>query len=160
MPTQQRYRVWCKTCNEFTLHYEPNFLTGPYILCCTDCKTDYTEIKISEIPKEKVIEQRKRYKERERRGLQSLYMSFLGGYGLNTILNEKPNISIIESDCGQKAIDEEERKRKQLEWEEKQRIKQETAEKFKSIGRNDACACGSGVKYKKCCLNNVEKILK
>ncbi len=24
----------------------------------------------------------------------------------------------------------------------------------KKIGRNDPCPCGSGVKYKRCCLNN------
>jgi len=24
------------------------------------------------------------------------------------------------------------------------------------VGRNDPCPCGSGKKYKKCCLNNVE----
>ena len=25
---------------------------------------------------------------------------------------------------------------------------------FKGIGRNDPCPCGSGKKFKKCCLNN------
>tara|TARA_R110002020_G_scaffold460777_1_gene679418 strand:+ start:389 stop:535 length:147 start_codon:yes stop_codon:yes gene_type:complete len=26
-------------------------------------------------------------------------------------------------------------------------------EKFKTLGRNDKCACDSGKKYKKCCIN-------
>ena len=30
-------------------------------------------------------------------------------------------------------------------------------EKMRKIGRNDPCPCGSGKKYKKCCLNNDEK---
>ena len=25
------------------------------------------------------------------------------------------------------------------------------------LGRNDQCACGSGLKYKHCCLDEVEK---
>jgi len=28
---------------------------------------------------------------------------------------------------------------------------------MKKIGRNDTCPCGSGKKYKKCCLNNHQK---
>lgn len=30
-------------------------------------------------------------------------------------------------------------------------------EKYKSAGRNNLCPCGSGKKFKKCCLNNKEK---
>ena len=29
---------------------------------------------------------------------------------------------------------------------------------MKKIGRNDTCPCGSGEKYKKCCLNNPRKV--
>ena len=25
--------------------------------------------------------------------------------------------------------------------------------KYRDLGRNDKCACGSGKKYKKCCIN-------
>ncbi len=32
-------------------------------------------------------------------------------------------------------------------------------EKFTKVGRNDPCPCGSGKKYKKCCLNNPDKKL-
>tara|TARA_Y100000310_G_C20170400_1_gene573399 strand:+ start:367 stop:603 length:237 start_codon:yes stop_codon:yes gene_type:complete len=33
--------------------------------------------------------------------------------------------------------------------------------KFEKLGRNDKCACGSGKKYKKCCINfNWQKDIK
>lgn len=41
-----------------------------------------------------------------------------------------------------------EEKRKELYWEQK---KSNTVVKGKKVGRNDACPCGSGKKYKKCC---------
>jgi len=28
---------------------------------------------------------------------------------------------------------------------------------MEKVGRNDTCPCGSGEKYKKCCLNNPQK---
>ena len=31
--------------------------------------------------------------------------------------------------------------------------KSKTVVKTKKVGRNDACPCGSGKKYKQCCLN-------
>ncbi|HIT54889.1 TPA: SEC-C domain-containing protein, partial [Candidatus Galligastranaerophilus intestinigallinarum] len=30
--------------------------------------------------------------------------------------------------------------------------KEENENKFKNIGRNDPCPCGSGKKFKKCCM--------
>lgn len=36
--------------------------------------------------------------------------------------------------------------------------KQEESSKNKKIGRNDPCPCGSGKKYKQCCLNKVVKV--
>jgi peptide deformylase len=35
-----------------------------------------------------------------------------------------------------------------------QTLKQQPIKKDKKIGRNEPCPCGSGKKYKKCCLNN------
>ncbi|WKV07863.1 SEC-C metal-binding domain-containing protein [Thermoanaerobacterium sp. CMT5567-10] len=32
--------------------------------------------------------------------------------------------------------------------------------KIFDISRNDYCICGSGKKYKKCCMNNIEEIKK
>tara|TARA_R100001082_G_C4240548_1_gene107132 strand:+ start:288 stop:440 length:153 start_codon:yes stop_codon:yes gene_type:complete len=35
--------------------------------------------------------------------------------------------------------------------------------KYRDLGRNDKCACGSGKKYKKCCINvdwNKQRTLK
>jgi len=42
--------------------------------------------------------------------------------------------------------------------EEKEQIKQELL-KFKGVQRNDTCPCGSGKKYKKCCLEETERKL-
>ena len=40
---------------------------------------------------------------------------------------------------------------------EKKRISSETFKASKKVGRNDPCPCGSGKKYKKCCLAKDEK---
>lgn len=158
MPIQYRYRIWCKTCNDFTLHYDPELQER--IRKCIVCKTVHTNILISEIPEEKVIEQRKRYIEQESRGIRSLFSDFLMGNGAKTLFSEKPQIEIIESDCGQKQIDDQKRKQREIEYQEKQTLKLETKQKFKGLGRNDKCACGSNVKYKNCCLTKNELILK
>lgn len=39
-------------------------------------------------------------------------------------------------------------------WDIKWTKRMHSHEKFAGVGRNDKCPCGSGVKYKKCCLNN------
>lgn len=37
-------------------------------------------------------------------------------------------------------------------------IKHETKSKYgRKVGRNETCPCGSGAKYKKCCLNKPEE---
>lgn len=157
MPIIYKYRVWCKTCNDFTLHYEPQF--GEHGKKCLICKTEHMPTPISEIPKEKVIEQRKRYKEQKARRIRSLYTDFIMGYGAKTLFSENPQIEIIESDCGQKAIDEAEANERELKYQQKQALKLEIKQKFKGLGRNDKCACGSNIKYKNCCLDKNEKIL-
>lgn len=157
MPIIYKYRVWCKTCNDFTLHHEPELLK--HNKKCITCKTDYTPMLISEIPKEKVIEQRKRYTEQKARRIRSLYTDFIMGYGAKTLFSENPQIEIIESDCGQKAIDEAEANERELKYQQKQALKLEIKQKFKGLGRNDKCACGSNIKYKNCCLDKNEKIL-
>ena len=64
---------------------------------------------------------------------------------------------IIESDCGQKAIDEAETKEIELKYQQKRSFKIRNKGKFKGLGRNDKCACGSNIKYKNCCLDKNEK---
>ncbi|HPI82626.1 MAG TPA: SEC-C metal-binding domain-containing protein, partial [Candidatus Paceibacterota bacterium] len=71
-------------------------------------------------------------------------------------------VIITESDAGQHAIDEQRRKKRAEEMakyrEEKEKMK-EYLIKYKGIQRNETCPCGSGKKYKKCCLQDVEKKL-
>ena len=68
------------------------------------------------------------------------------------------NPIIVESDAGQEAINkiiEEERIK------EKERInnlKEEYNIFYKHLSRNDKCACGSGKKYKNCCINKFNTI--
>ncbi|MFH1374043.1 MAG: SEC-C metal-binding domain-containing protein [bacterium] len=38
------------------------------------------------------------------------------------------------------------------EWDVRLTTKSHSINKFKSLGRNDQCPCGSGIKFKKCCL--------
>ena len=70
---------------------------------------------------------------------------------------------IIESDGGQKFIDEKVAERRQAEQDEREEEKNKFLaryENFKKLGRNELCSCGSGVKYKKCCLRNIEEELR
>lgn len=47
--------------------------------------------------------------------------------------------------------------RKMKRYEEHQKLLIWKAQ-YKGLGRNDTCICGSGKKYKKCCLTKCEKI--
>jgi len=83
MPTRTYKRLWCKTCNEFELH-EPTTLFEKE-LHCIECSTAYTEVYLSEIPEEKLIAQRKRYTEHEKRGMTNVYQMLMMGVGLHGI---------------------------------------------------------------------------
>jgi len=169
MPVREYKRLWCKTCNDWELfeqHY-PNWKEW----FCKKCEKVHEPVLLSEIPEEKIIEQRKRYIEwnhssmgkfmgemmmtQEQRNLKELVHMFSPpGSDFET--------EIIESDAGQHAIDDEKRRKRAEEMakyrEEKEQIKQNLL-KFKGIQRNDSCPCGSGKKYKKCCLEETEKKL-
>ena len=61
MPVREYKRLWCKTCNDWELfeqHY-PNWKEW----FCKKCENVHEPVLISEIPEEKVLEQRKRYVE-------------------------------------------------------------------------------------------------
>ena len=49
------------------------------------------------------------------------------------------------------ALQKYQQEQKQFEKTEKQQLLDQTQRKVESIGRNDPCLCGSGIKYKKCC---------
>jgi hypothetical protein len=148
MPTIRKYRQWCKTCQDWTLH-TINGETDQLI--CDLCKTENTNVYLDEIPNEKLLEQRARYNKKK-------YSFILDNVLLNP--NNNPfapvgsNIEIIETDAGQDYIDEQVKKR----YEELQKKREEQDKlqaEHKKIGRNEKCFCGSGLKFKKCCYNKV-----
>jgi uncharacterized protein YecA (UPF0149 family) len=156
MPTRTLYRTWCTTCQDWELFefdwFEHDIDDNEKI--CRTCENPLESgTKIGDIPKEKLAEQRLRYKNYKKRQFQQT-MNIFGmlGMGSNGMFNDFPQTDIIENDAGQEAIDAERRK---LEQEEKQRRKEEVA-KYHGLGRNEPCRCGSGNKYKKCCLGRVQ----
>lgn len=145
--TNTVYRLWCKTCAAFTIHKKiyPNNLEDEHTTLCK-CSAEYTNVLIRDIPKELVEDQRLRYKIQRRKILGKIF-SYLSS--VNDIYSEpKIGYDIIESDAG---LEQEEKILKERETKLKQEKKAEQL-RFKDMGRNDSCLCGSGLKYKKCCV--------
>ena len=159
MPTQYYHRLWCRTCSNWTLH---DWWLKDDGYKCKDCETVHKPILLKEIPTEKILEQRKRYKEKEKESMGSMGMYLLGPTPSNPFSEDWSKPEIIESDAGQKNIDkikaEEQEKKAEKRRLERQKQHKE-ALKYKNLGRNDICLCGSGKKYKKCCLDKIKAIL-
>jgi uncharacterized protein YecA (UPF0149 family) len=170
MPTRELKRLWCKKCNDWELFEQqyPNWTDW----FCQKCETVHEKTLLSEIPEEKLIEQRKRFIEWNQKSMNKFMGEIMRPEQRN--LKELVHMfsppgsdfetEIIESDAGQNQIDEEKRKKRaekiQKELEEKEQVKKDLI-KFKGANRNDTCPCGSGIKYKKCCLNKVtEQMIK
>ena len=145
MIKQQLHRTWCKTCNDWSFH-----LVTENENICETCNTVFTEIKLSEIPDEKIKEQRKRFKNNKHANAFGVYEKY------SQMFNEyKPyDANYTESDAGQKAIDKEEDDfyKKRL---EEIKTEREWAKQYKNLGRNEKCLCDSGKKYKHCCYTRV-----
>jgi uncharacterized protein YchJ len=62
--------------------------------------------------------------------------------------------NINEDDAGQEDIYTAEKAEREARWAAEAEFKA----RYQGAQRNDKCRCGSGVKYKKCCLPAVEKI--
>jgi hypothetical protein len=117
MPTREYKRAWCKKCNDWELfeqHY-PNWQDW----FCKECETQHEKIPFSEIPEKKLIEQRKRYIEWNRREsgnfMKGLFMSAEEKNMKELIHMFSPpgeDIEISESDVGQHAIDDEVRRKR------------------------------------------------
>jgi hypothetical protein len=158
MPTRILKRQWCKTCQDYKT-YQPKTLFEKEWLCDV-CETPYTKTDISEIPQEKIEEQRKRWTEKNKRDFGNIYTSMLLGFGLDAITSMS-STEIKEADAGQREIDDEYRKQLEITRQKQLEIRKEKLElkeKYKNLGRNDICICGSGKKYKKCCLTKISKI--
>lgn len=152
MPNLSYSRNWCAECQEYTLFYY-NFEKKKY--CCKQCKSEFVTTELSEIPEEKQIEQRERYKVRRKQRNTSMLLSFSLGLGFaGTELLNTSGIDISEDDAGQNEIDKitlEKRKTEQAGIEMDYQKKVEYSKLFIGLGRNELCLCGSGKKYKKCC---------
>jgi len=150
MPTRSYYRIWCKECNDFTLHERTSFEDETIV--CRTCDTNYSEILLSEIPEEKIVEQRKRYRDKKSMSASRLIQNIL-----SDAMSQTSSDTISESDAGQKAIDDQNAEDRQLklDWIREQK---EKAKAYKGLNRNDKCICGSDLKYKKCCLKKIQII--
>lgn len=144
-----KYRLFCKTCVDYTLHIH----NGNETFTCK-CNTLHSDINISEIPTDIVLKQQKRYKEYRSRLQHSTYNIVLkdmfGQFASNNI-----GTNVLEDDAG---LIEQENKIKQERIAERNR-KIDYLNSFKGINRNETCRCGSGKKYKKCCSDKVNEIL-
>jgi len=143
-------RAWCVSCKDFKI-FEPTVGNeSPSKLTCLDCNGEYQSTDHSEIPEEKLLEQRARYREKD---VQEYVKLIFMASSLHNL--PESDISLTEDDAGQKEINRKERaKQEELkkQWQtERAKLREEYATKFHSIGRNEKCACGSGNKYKRCC---------
>jgi len=161
MPQITKYRKWCKSCNEYEIHwYKWDSENGNSKYICEKCDTEFSDINLTEIPAEKLKEQRERYKQNEADYINNLFASRL--FRPNATMfsrffdsTDEIGIKIDEDDAGQIAIQTENRKianeKEKIEHENYQALAVEY-QKFKRLNRNDKCGCGSNKKYKKCCL--------
>jgi len=154
MPKITYIRFWCSNCKEFTLQLGKK---------CIECETENTSYFLKDVPIEKILAQRKRYKEFKRKQFEEIIsLKFLtANIQQSMFTSPEENIEIIETDAGQKKIDEKETQERNERYnkiaEEKRALKEEYC-KFKHLNRNDVCICGSGKKYKNCCLTKFKNV--
>jgi len=146
MPKITYYRIWCKTCNNFTLHHNN---------ICKECNTKYSDVYLKDIPPELLEEQRIRYKNKKF-NIFDVYLNIINPFS-SFMTDVESNYEIIESDAGQKIIDEETNKLYKERKEQLRKDREWTAQ-YKGLQRNEQCLCGSGKKYKHCCYSRVSKI--
>lgn len=162
-PKPKYIRFWCTKCQEFTLHNTEGDKA------CRDCGTVTTEYNISDVLHEKILEQRKRYKAYKAKEFENAF-SYVMKPQLNIFqemmledagLYNPYEPEIIEDDAGQKKIDAKLKAERDAEWnkqQEEKRLLREEYKQFSKLGRNDKCACGSGKKYKVCCIAKYQNI--
>ena len=168
------YRQWCQKCQNWQL-FERKVIEGTegenkeYEHLCRSCGTPHEPTRLGDIPKEKLEEQRERYNAQRRGQFTTLMNEFRMGPEERRVKElfemfgpVATDTQIIEGDAGQKAIEELQAAKRAKAIEEKQARKQEIINEcvpYKNMSRNDQCACGSGKKYKKCCMDKIEGYL-
>jgi ribosomal protein L44E len=149
MPTQpKKHRTYCKSCQDFTIHSRE--LLKAYLTCetCDKVQNGYT---ISEVDPNLIKIQRERYKKSRKQKIGGMYGAFLGGVGIQAIM-DLDEIIVVECDAGQEEIDEQIKQIRTEKVRKFQAIKDEFNQKYSKLGRNETCSCGSGKKFKKCHL--------
>jgi hypothetical protein len=168
---KNRYlRTFCKTCDDFVFHEEIFYdqagdkrhlfkgiidaesesffedIKKPIYVCNT-CNTVFTPYNLRYIDKEKIEAQRQRFKAQRRSNFHKT-MNLFSMIGFTNSFPDLKEGKYFEADAG---LEREEELRRQIVKERKE-MQQAELQKFKDVGRNDKCLCGSGKKYKKCCL--------
>jgi hypothetical protein len=159
-------RLWCEKCKDFTIHdtvqvsdTEYRYFDSIYFdlegdgeQVCSCCGKQWVAAPIKEMDPEKVALQRERYKNQRRRRFSESMMAFSMLACSNPLFGifDEVGISkeIIESDAGllyeERVVNER--------MVAKRNERNAELQKFSKVNRNDICLCGSGLKYKKCCL--------
>jgi preprotein translocase subunit SecA len=128
---------------------------------CDTCGNEYVPYSLSEVPEEKILEQRERYRQMKKTEFIKMLSAYQDMSKSNILadmfreVSDRPvGYTVKEDDAGQEAIDAAER----ADREAKRREEIEFKEQYRGAQRNDKCRCGSGNKYKKCCLPKVDSI--
>ncbi len=173
MPSQIKKRTWCTTCQEFEL-FESHLTSETTVLdadgneikklsktSCDTCGNEYVPYSLSEVPEEKILEQRERYRQMKKTefikmlsAYQDMSKSNILADMMREVADRPVGYTVKEDDAGQEAIDAAERAAREA----KRREEIEFKESYRGAQRNDKCRCGSGNKYKKCCLPKVDSI--
>lgn len=153
MPEITYKRSWCKKCNSWEL-FQVHFNTNDNPATCENCGTEFEAYKLSEVPEDKILEQRERYKQYKKGEYEKLFQTYLsmGSLSMDSGFFTESAPRIIEADAGQKEINKKAAEERQKRKEALQKEYEDYAVTFKPLNRNDKCACGSGKKYKQCCL--------
>ncbi len=145
MPQITYHRTWCKRCENFTLHRWIS-IDSSKALCCKLCNTEENGYFIKDIPEEKIIEQRKRYKESKFSQLEKITQIYLNPNSslLNDMMKEPgESFNIIECDAGQKRIDELSTQKYYEKKKELQEKKDDYYQNYVHLQRNEKCSCWS-----------------
>lgn len=147
-----RYRKYCVTCCDYTLHTK-----NDKTKICTSCDTIYNPetIDFNAIEKTKILRQRQRYTEYKRQQFRDMFVTCnifesISANGFQRV--------IIEDDAGQYAIDEAKKAERARLQQLHNQIRIEYHDKFANLNRNDKCGCGSGKKYKQCCIGKYRQL--
>lgn len=141
-----KYRKWCTSCQEWQISDEKNMDV------CGTCGQAYGDYKLRDIPQAKKDEQRERFKRQRSQEFKQVLNIFSF---VNPLVGDvRIGVKVIESDAGLRAIEKAER-------DEFERLKQwnrAEREKYRNVKRNETCLCGSGKKYKNCCLKGIKNL--